>query len=279
MTTTLYEQLITTETLAPLPAAASRLLRLAHDPDVQLEQLAAAIEQDPPLTAKVLGIANSAFYSPRMAVLTVRDAVIRVLGLRMVANLSIGMALGGGFNTTACASFDLTRYWMQALGTADLASGLARAAVLPGKPDPDEAYLVGLLHNIGELLLVHLAPQKMNELLADAELYTAVDLAQREHELFGCDRWSAGALLMRHWELPAVVADTMDRLHDNAAGDTSPPLVHLLCAARNWVGGAILGRNEALQVVGVDEAYCEYRSSAFHKNHASLKLLAGSLSH
>ncbi|MCB1800373.1 MAG: HDOD domain-containing protein [Gammaproteobacteria bacterium] len=279
MATTLYEKLISTESLAPLPAVASRLVRLANDPDVQIEELASVIEQDPPLTAKVLGIANSAFYSPRMPVLTVRDAIIRVIGLRMVANLSFGLALGGGFDTTACKRFDLTRYWLQALGTADLASGLVRAAALPDKPDPDVAYLVGLLHNIGELLLVHLAPQEMSEVLADADSLTAAELVQRERELLGTDRWEAGALLMRHWELPAVVADSIAQFNDAGNGQACTAMVRLLRAARNWIDGAILGRTETLHVVDVDEAYCEYRSNAFHENYASLKLLAGSLSH
>lgn len=279
MSSNLYEQLISTEALPPLPASAARLLLLATDPDVDIDDLAETIEQDPPLSAKLLGIANSAFYSPRIPVLSVKDAIVRVLGLRMVANLAFGLALSGGLDTSACPRFDLTRYWLVALGTADLASGLARAATLPGKPDDAAAYLVGLLHNIGELLLVYLRPQEMDRLLADAAAQPEADPVELERARFGTDRWTAGALLMRHWQLPDVVAESIEQFDVIGDAANTSPMVHLLRAARRWIDGAIQGRADVLHVGGVDDAYCEYRTSGFLENYAALKVLAGTLVH
>ena len=272
----MYEDLISVDSLPPMSATASRLLAMANDPDVEIEALAATIGQDPPLTAKVLGIANSAYYAPRRAVLTVKDAIIQVLGLRMVGNLSFGIALNGPMTTTACEHFDLTRYWLIALGTADLAGGLARAASVVDGPDPDAAYLVGLLHNLGELLLVHLRPREVNQILVEMAERPEQDPIELERAAFGIDRWAAGALLARHWELPAVVGDSIEQLA--AAHDGEPsPMVYLLNAARRWVEGVAGGRSDPLNVLGVEEAYCEYRSASFVEGYDALKTLAASL--
>ena len=272
-----YEHLISTEAIPPLPASAARLLTLATDPDVDIDRLVEVIEQDPPLVAKVLGIANSAFYSPRTPVLTVKEAIVRVLGLRMVANLSFGLAIGGGLDTSACPSFDLTRYWVLALGTADMAAGLARATTLTPKPDDAATYLVGLLHNVGELLLVHLRPGDMDRLLREDASQPGARVVELERQWFGTDHWAAGALLMRHWQLPAVVADTIEHF-DNAAdlADCST-MLHLVRAARAWIEGAVTGRSDDLHVSGVDDSYCEYRTTSFLENYVALKAPAASL--
>ena len=273
----MYEDLISVDRLPPMSATASRLLAMASDPDVEIEALAATIGQDPPLTAKVLGIANSAYYAPRRPVLTVKDAIIQVLGLRMVSNLSFGIALNGPMSTAACERFDLTRYWVIALGTADLAGGLARASSVVDGPDPDAAYLVGLLHNLGELLLVHLCPREMNQILGEVAERPEQDPVELERAAFGIDRWGAGALLARHWELPAVVGDSIEQLASATPQVDLSPMVYLLSAARRWTEGVAAGCSDPLNVLGVEEAYCEYRSASFIEGFDALKSLAASL--
>lgn len=274
----MYDQLITVDSLPPLPSTAARLLALAADPDVDIDRLAAAIEQDPPLTARVLGIANSAFYAPRQPVYAVKEAIVRVLGLNMVRNLAFGMAVSGGLSTRDCPHFDLTRYWVMALGTADLASGLARAATLPGVPGPDAAYLVGLLHNLGELALVHLRPQEMDEVYSDSARQPGADAIAMQRTSLGTDQWEVGAMLARHWQLPELVADSIEQLGIVTDPTTRQAMVHLLLAARRWIDGVVSGRSDLLHVVGVDEAYCEYRSSAFVERYDALHELAATLS-
>lgn len=276
-TNLVYEQLISLESLPPMPATAARLLTMVFDPDVDIDRLAATIHADPALTAKVLGTANSAYYAPNQPVLTVKQAIIHVLGLRMVGNLALGITLNGALDNRRCRRFDATRYWIMALGTAELSSGLARAATLDDKPDSDAAYLAGLLHSIGELLLVHLQPERMNDVLRRIDDRPELNAVEIEREIIGIDRWAAGAMLCRHWELPSIVADSIDGLAALDAQHVSTPLAHLLSAARQWVEGITLGRTDALHVVGVDEAYCEYRSSSFIEGYDALKGLARNL--
>lgn len=274
----LYQRLISVESIPPLPATASRLLAMAADPDVEIEALAQVIERDPPLSARLLGIANSAFYAPRQPVMTVKEAIVRVLGLNMVRNMAFGMALAGGLSTAACPRFDLAAYWVMALGTADLSSGLARAATLPEGPEPDVAYLVGLLHNLGELLLVHLHPHEMDEALRRCAENKDRTLVEHERDLIGIDHWAAGEFLCRHWQLPVEVADSISQLAQTDTEVVPPPLVRLLCASRAWLIDVMAGGEPVLQVNGVDDASCQYRSTAFLDRFDALKVLARSMS-
>ena len=273
----MYEDLISVNSIPPLPATAATLLAMASDPDVEIEALAMVIERDPPLNARLLGIANSAFYAPRQPVMTAKDAIIRVLGINMVRNMAFGMALTGGLSTAACPRFDITRYWVTALGAADLASGLTRASKIDELPDPDTAYLVGLLHNLGELLLVYLWPRKMDEVLKRVSTQLETPIEIHERDVLGIDHWQAGAFLARHWQLPAIVSESIAALAPGGDTETCAPLVKVLIATRRWLFAVMAGRSDLLRIDGVDETYCDYRSGAFMERYDALKVLARSM--
>lgn len=273
----LYKDLIAVDSIPPLPATAATLLVMIADPDVEIEALALVIERDPPLSARLLGVANSAFYAPPRPVMTIKDAIVRVLGLHMVRNMALGMALAGGLSTAACPRFDLTAYWVMALGTADLANGMARAATLPEAPDPDAAYMVGLLHNLGELLLVHLRPAEMDEALRRLGEDPSSSLVEHERALIGTDHWAAGAFLARHWQLPPIIAASIERFDDDGEPRDGREMIHLVRAARCWLAGVVAGQTDPMYVPGVDEAFCERRSTEFPDRYDALRVLARSM--
>lgn len=273
----LYSDLIAVDAIPPLPATAATLLVMLSDPDVEVEALALVIERDPPLSARLLGIANSAFYAPPSPVMTVKEAIVRVLGLTMVRNLSFGMALAGGFSAVECPRFDLSNYWMMALGTADLASSMARAAGLEDSPDPDITYIVGLLHNLGELLLVHLRPEDMDEALRRLSDDPASSLVEHERAIIGMDHWAAGAFLARHWQLPPIIGASIERFDDDGQPGEGRQLIHLVRAARCWLAGVVAGKPGELRVAGVDVDYCESRSADFLDRYDALRVLARSM--
>lgn len=275
--TPLYRKLIAVDALPPMPATATKLLMMAMDPDVDIDDLAVVIERDPPLASRLIGVSNSAFYAPRQPITSVREAIIRVLGLNMVRNMAFGMALTGGLSTAACPRFDLTTYWVTALGTADLAAALARAANIEGMADPDTSYLAGLLHNIGELLLAHLFPQKMAEALELLETSPGSTLVEQTRTVIGIDQWEAGAFLMRHWQLPPIISSTIKDLADPAAAPRNRPLVGLIDATRRWIHGMLTGHDNSLQIGGVDESYCQYRATTFGERFDDLQQLAKSM--
>lgn len=263
------------DTLPPLPATAAALLALVVDPDVDVNRLANVIERDPPLSARLIGIANSAYYSPRQSVTTVKSAIVSVLGLNLVRNVTFGMALAGGLVVDSRAGFDVNAYWTMALGTADLASGLARAARPPVTPNPDELYLSGLLHNIGHLLLAYRFPESHARVEERLRLEPGRARGDLEREILGIDAWTAGATLARRWQLPDFVATDIEALA--LPGEPSTPRARVLYAARVWIAGVVAGRPAMLRVSGIDETSCEGRATVFLDRFDGLVAMARSL--
>ncbi len=109
-------------------------------------------------------------------------------------------------------------------------------------------YLVGLLHNLGLLLLVHVRPKDMEHALKLAGDKPGTRLIEHERDLIGTDHWAAGAFLCRHWQLPAVVADCIEQLDDTVLMDRHARLV--------------------------DDVYTDYRSQQFLDRYDALKMLA-----
>lgn len=218
--------------IPPLPGTAARLLKLVTDPEVDLGELARTIEQDPPLAARIVGVANSAWFSRGREVVSVEDAIIRVLGLELVRGLALGMALGRPFDVHACQAFDATRYWYIAFVTGSLARDLARPAELDGE-EAACAFLAGLLHNFGQLVLAHAFPNRMNEVLERAASEQEADRLVLERELLAIDEIQAGRFVTRRWHLPDCVTETLGTPADGEQAEPHRPLAGLVA----WAAG------------------------------------------
>jgi HD-like signal output (HDOD) protein len=198
------------QALAPLPVVARRLLQDLERDDLSLGQLASIIEMDPGLTARLVGLANSAYFASGRPVSSVTDAIGRVLGLDLVRNLALGIVLSGPFDTRRCSGFHAELFWFRAMGAATLAVPLSRT--LGGPVDDDWVYLGGLLHELGLLALCALCPSEMSRVFADArqaQPARADPFQSRVRAALGLTPAEAGAVLARRWRLPGPVAVAM----------------------------------------------------------------------
>ncbi len=205
--------------LPPIPAVAQKLLVLLTNDNVELDEVARTIEMDPGLSARIIGLAGSAYFGSPQPIYSVKEAILKVLGLNMVKSLAISVAISGGFKVDKCREFDLQGYWGGAMLTAELAQRLAgavsaRADGETAPPDLHIAYLGGLLHNLGLLVLTHLYPAEM------AKTYASVDRAQPgsllvvEREVLGVDHHETGSWLAQRWHLPQEVIAVMSHHHE-----------------------------------------------------------------
>lgn len=207
------------EELPPLPQNLQHLLEAATDDEVDIGAFAKLIEQDPAVTARVMGIANSAYFAQRVPVRSVADAIIRVLGLPLVKSLVVSIAVSGAFDPDRCPLFDAEKYWLKALLTAGLARTLARVLEIEERPMPDTAYLCGLLHEIGLLVLTHIDPQAMGEVFKTVRACPEKPLVQVEVDIIGLNHCDAGALMASRWHLPAEVSVTLEhQFHPEYSG-------------------------------------------------------------
>lgn len=182
--------------LPTMPEVASRLLKSFDDDNVGLTQIAALIEKDGALTAKVLRLANSAHYSPSHQIATVIDAA-HALGLETLRNLAMAACLSGAFPKVQ--GLDRTQFWRHSIATANYARILARMLGADAAT-VDTAYLAGLMLRTGQLLMAADAPQ----LVADVEAHAAEPgsrFSLEEHR-FGCTHADVTASLAAHWHFP-----------------------------------------------------------------------------
>ncbi len=195
--------------LPSAPRVVRRLIESFDQDEVDALQIAATIQEDPVLTAKLLRTANSAFFGLSRQVSNARDAM-NILGLIKVRALVIAAALGEGFHTLG--SVNLNQFWRYSLNTANL----SRYIAMPIKIDENTAYTAGLIHCIGELVMHVGMPEAMQDLDRSVPL---LDLkrAKAERGLFGYSYAEVGAALARDWRFPKRMINAIE--HQTAPFD------------------------------------------------------------
>jgi HD-like signal output (HDOD) protein len=214
--TSLRQRVAALAELPPLPEIAFRILQLRADPYADAADLAAIIELDPPLAARVIRYASSPFYGYQGRIDSLRDAVTRVLGFDMVMNLAIGMQIGKALRIQRDGPLGLDAFWAHAVRSAVMCEALARLAPKATAIRPGMAYLAGLLHDIGYLVLGHVFRPGFELLNRSVALNVALPVLMVESHVLGVRHDQIGAWLMRSWKMPAELTVATRRHHDTA---------------------------------------------------------------
>lgn len=202
--------------LPPLPAAVQRLLSLAKQIDADFQEIALVIEADQTLTARTLRAANSALYGVSRRVQTVRQATV-LLGRETILNLAIGASVLGMQNSLSGAwPGDPAAFWRHSIAVASVARDLARHLRLA---DPEEAFVAGLLHDIGKLILLGHFGERYLQVLKAAQ-YGAKPLFRLEREVLGTDHAAVGQALCVHWNIPSTLAQAIAEHHSDGPAAT-----------------------------------------------------------
>ncbi len=189
--------------IPPLSPTAQKILQLRACPDPHVDQLTAIIESDPALAAQVMSWAASPLYAAPGKICSIEDAIIRALGFDLVMSLAFGLALGKKFSLPAHLQQENIGHWKHSLYTATLVEGLVRLMPQNTRPEPGLAYLAGLLHNFGYLLLAYLFPHYFG-LLQERRLANPHCKPQEiEHDLLGLTSDDICVSLLHLWQMPA----------------------------------------------------------------------------
>lgn len=193
--------------LPPLPKAALRALQTVRKDDVSLETVAATLDCDASLTARVLRLANSPFYGVPGRVVTARAAA-QVLGRRTLESLLTLASMAGQLDKPRARCFDTPAYWRHSLATAIAARALAKEAGL----DEDQTFVAGLLHDIGLLAMSVYFPDELDALLTAAR-DSDVTLCTIEQQQNLTSHALVGSWIATHWNFPADVAQAIAAHH------------------------------------------------------------------
>lgn len=188
--------------IPPLSLTAQKILKLRASPDIHVDQLTAIIEADPALAAQVMSWAASPYYASKGKISSVEDAIVRALGFDMVMGLALGLALGKKFSLPRSLQDDSIVHWKRALLCASLIEGLLRQLPAAQRPEPGLAYLTGLLHNFGYLLLAYLFPPYFGMIQTHQQNNPELCPLQIDQELLGMTRNDICASLMHLWNMP-----------------------------------------------------------------------------
>jgi HD-like signal output (HDOD) protein/signal transduction histidine kinase len=234
----LLARIETERSLPTLPQILLKLIELCGRPDQDLKDITRLIGQDPALCERILRLANSAYCGLKQKVATCGEAVL-LLGREAVKNIAISSSVHQVFQgPPARHGLNLKRFWWHSLRSAVIGRMLA---IKTAYPSPEEAFLAGLLHDIGKILLWSSFRR---------EYAAAGGLPAVERKL-GLGHAEAGAWLIGRWELASFLADAVRYHHARAERITgSFPLVRVVFAA-NLLASEGAGLGEAVQALGL----------------------------
>lgn len=189
------------DALPAMPIIAQKLLALQLGTDEGERMLLVLIEQDPLISAKIIGLANSALVGASRNIATVRDAAM-LLGIKRVQSVSIGIAIMSLMTKTTAGRLNMQDLWLHGFGIAFAMLGIARAMPAKFRPQDDQTFLAGMLHDIGYLALAFIDPKRSDRLHARLAAETDRPAIVVEREVLEVCHDELGAELARHWNLP-----------------------------------------------------------------------------
>lgn len=212
----------TFKVLPTVPAAASRAIQLLNEPEVDMGQVADVLLSDQVMAARIIRIVNSPLYKLLQEIDSVRKALV-YLGPQRVFEIILTSCFLELTDSKSRTPLNMQHCWEHAFGVGLIARKLASySSTLPG----DQAYVAGILHDIGEVIL---SQQRRDEFTRVLVLSRERDMSlyQAEIEVFGTSHAEVGGLLAEQWRFPEVFIDVIRHHHDQST-DAMTPLTHLI---------------------------------------------------
>ncbi|NLK73519.1 MAG: HDOD domain-containing protein [Clostridiales bacterium] len=241
------------------PHTVTKIINLTDNPDSSIDDIEKEILMDSSLTARVLRMANSAYYGVQRKISTVSDAVI-LLGFQAVKSMVLSATVskimakelpGYGFQRDAL--------WKQSLAAAICARLIARKARYS---KPDQAYIAGLLRDIGKVILDYYLTEQYKSIIEMVDSQN-ISFVEAEEKILGYNHGEIGAKIAEKWNLPQELVEAIAHHHDPEAEVINPKLVaitHVADAIVMMVGihlgsdGLSYGfSSQAMEILGLDE--------------------------
>lgn len=196
-----------------IPLVLTKILQALDNDSASSSQLQELILHDPPLSARILKLANSAFYSFKTEVKTMSHA-ISLLGINLVKSLAIGVNLFDSFtNGMRNEAIVLNKLWTHSFGVGLVSQEIWMCR--SSRKDGEFAFLCGLLHDIGKVVFFRKDASQYGAVFAASKSQEEPDISYYETQLYGVDHAAMGAILAKGWGLPPELVTSI-RYHHNA---------------------------------------------------------------
>jgi putative nucleotidyltransferase with HDIG domain len=199
--------------LPALSPVVTQLLEALENPESTAQDVEAILSRDPAMSAKMLRLANSAYYGRSGQVSKISTAAV-VLGFNTIKSLAMSASVIQSLKGFGGRAMNQDRFWGHSLGC-----GMAARLVSPRFPtlDPEEAFTVGLLHDLGKLLLGQFVEDEYDRVVKEMQ-QSGQELHLIELQRLGMSHAQVGAWLVRKWTLPAAVCEPVEKHHDPIPG-------------------------------------------------------------
>jgi diguanylate cyclase (GGDEF)-like protein len=227
LTPELRQQLESCKNLPTPPSVATKIIRLANDPEADMTRIAEVLALDPAITTKILRIANSPMYARQRKTENLRQALM-VVGLNATISLALSFSLLKSWQKqTQAGGLDYPLYWRRALLSATASHVLARTI---GVKDGEELFLACLIQDIGMMALDRTIPDLYKGL--DHQQLRQNALIARETERLGVDHAAVSGFLLEKWQFPERTQQVVAASHDpERVPKQSPNGVFARCVA------------------------------------------------
>lgn len=217
--------------LFSLPDIYLRLTKLLKDDNASVDQMAELIALDAALSGRLLKIANSSFYNFPTQIETIPRA-ITLIGSNELSNLVLATSVASSFKGIPEELIDMDSFWRHNVDTGLVARHLGKTAKLK---DVERLFVMGLLHNIGKLIVLSAKPDLAKEALSleQNQLHS-----ERELSVMGFTFADCGAELMKVWQLPQALIETVRCQHQPQQAEIDPAaaaILHISSRAASWM--------------------------------------------
>ncbi|MFT5451220.1 MAG: putative nucleotidyltransferase with HDIG domain [Enterobacterales bacterium] len=209
--------------LPTLPASVSEVMDILNQDEVHFPLLEESIRNDPVLTARILTVANSSFYGFSGKIDSIKHACM-ILGFHTTRNIVMAIGVMGKFESDKVNRMDHKALWLHSLGTGITAKVLASHVGI----NPDQAFVSGLLHDIGKMVLDKFFPDDYSAVFDYRDKHNCL-LLEAEESILGFNHAIVGSLMAKHWKLPEYIVKTIEYHHSPDAKQSTriAQLIHL----------------------------------------------------
>jgi HD-like signal output (HDOD) protein len=253
--------------IATLPEVTVQIIKTVEDPKSSAQQLHKIVSFDPALVTRILKTVNSSFYGLPGQIASIERAIV-LLGLNAVKNIAVAASIGQMFRgVQLCEGFTAKDLWRHCVCVAVVAREIGKQMKVPVA---DEAFLAGMIHDVGLLVSLQTAPEQLRKACEKARLDGAAEFCQIERDLNnGIDHQMLGAGLAQAWKFPHSCQLVAAHHHaPQVAADANPLLVWIvyvadtLCCATPSQGFNLTALNQKIDAAGLsgvkmDEALVE----------------------
>ncbi len=219
-----------------LPQVLVKLFQLNRQSEDYFDDFERLVKEDPTFAVRVIALANSSLSSPVSPITCIRDAITR-MGAATISSLVSSLAVQRVFMPSKPGEI---RLWVHSVYVACATEEVARMAT-GLKVDPGQAYLAGLLHDIGRFVMLEHAPEGLRE-VDESGWQTPDDLLAADLDVYRFTHSELGFLACKHWGLPEVICDVIREHHTDLPARIDP--------------GSVAAINYCVQVADRLSLYC-----------------------